>query len=316
MRPSNMPRRDFISKALLGTAGAFILPKISLADNVFNTADKPNSVVGGVLIGVTTYSYGRMKNKTAEDMLQYCLQDNLSGVELRGDAAELSAGAPKKAAGQSNADFNKAMADWRASVPMDKFKAIGKMYKDTGVTIYAYKPVVFGVDNTDEEINYAFNAAKALGANHCNCEMPEHNDAQTLRIGQIAAKHKIRVGYHAHTQATPELWDTAMSQSDYNCINLDIGHFIAGNNPDAVGFILKNHARITSMHIKDRKVNNGPNTEWGQGDTPIKDVLLLMKKNKYKFAATIELEYKVPAESDDVKEVQKCRDFAAAILNA
>jgi sugar phosphate isomerase/epimerase len=315
MKSNHLSRRGFIGTSAVAAAGALILPKISLASSFFK-ADKPNSVVGGVLIGVTTYSYGHMKNVSAEDMLQYCLQDNISGVELRGDATELSAGAPKKAAGQSNADFAKAMADWRANAPMDKFKEIGKMFKDAGVTIYAYKPVVFGAGNTDEEINYAFNAAKALGANHCNCEMPEHNDAQTKRIGDLATKHKVRVGYHAHTQATPELWDTAMAQSEYNCINLDIGHFIAGNNPDVVGFIEKNHARITSMHIKDRKVNNGPNTVFGEGDTPIKDVLLLMKKKKYKFAATIELEYKVPADSTDVKEVAKCREYMAAILSA
>jgi sugar phosphate isomerase/epimerase len=70
------------------------------------------------------------------------------------------------------------------------------------------------------------------------------------------------------------------------------------------------------MHLKDRKFNNGPNRPWGEGDTPIKDVLLLMKKNRYKFPATIELEYRVPAGSDDVKEVLICRNFAAAILSA
>ncbi|MBC7400108.1 MAG: sugar phosphate isomerase/epimerase [Mucilaginibacter sp.] len=308
MNINNLSRRGFIGSSTIAAAGALILPKTSFANSFFK-ADKPNSVVGGVLIGVTTYSYGHMKNVTAEDMLQYCLQDNISGVELRGDAAELTAGASKRPAGQS-------LADWRANVSMDAFKAIGKMYKDAGVTIYAYKPVVFGAKNTDAEIEYAFNAAKALGANHCNCEMPEHDDAQTKRIGDFATKHKMRVGYHAHTQATPTLWDTAMAQSEYNSINLDIGHYIAGNNTNTVEFIEKNHARITSMHIKDRKVNNGPNTVWGEGDTPIKDVLLLMKKNKYKFAATIELEYKVPADSTDVKEVAKCRDYAAAILSA
>ena len=316
MKTGQLSRRRFIGNSAMAVAGVFILPKVSFARSFFGANDKPNSVVGGVLIGVTTYSYRDMKNVTAEDMLQYCLQDNISGVELRGDATELSAGAPKKAAGQSAAEFSKAMADWRASVPMDKFKEIGKMFKDAGVTIYAYKPVVFGTANTDEEINYAFNAAKALGANHCNCEMPEHNDGQTQRIGDIAKKHKMRVGYHAHTQATPSLWDTAMAQSEYNCINLDIGHYIAGNNTNTIEFIEKNHGRITSMHLKDRKVNNGPNTAWGEGDTPIKDVLLLMKKNKYKFAATIELEYKVPADSTDVKEVAKCREYAAAILSA
>jgi sugar phosphate isomerase/epimerase len=313
---NNLSRRRFIGSSAVAAAGMIALTKTSFAQSVFGGADKPNSVVGGVLIGVTTYSYREMKNVTAEDMLQYCLDCNISGVELRGDAAELSAGAPKRAEGQSGADYGKAMAQWRAGVSMDVFKAMRKKFNDAGVTIYAYKPVVFGANNTDEEIEYAFNAAKALGANHCNCEMPEHNDAQTKRIGDFATKHKMRVGYHAHTQATPQLWDTAMAQSAYNCINLDIGHYIAGNNTNTVEFIEQHHDRITSMHIKDRKVNNGPNTPWGEGDTPIKEVLLLMKKKKYKFAATIELEYKVPAGSDDVKEVAKCRNYAAAILSA
>ncbi|MES2426223.1 MAG: sugar phosphate isomerase/epimerase [Bacteroidota bacterium] len=315
MKTNHLSRRLFIGSSAVAAAGALILPQTTFARSFFGAADKPNSVVGGVLIGVTTYSYGHMKNVTAEDMLQYCLQDNISGVELRGDATELSAGAPKRETGQSAGDFNKALAQWRATVPMDAFKAIGKKFKDAGVTIYAYKPVVFGDNNTDEEIAYAFNAAKALGANHCNCEMPK-SDAQTKRIGDIATKHKMRVGYHAHTQSTPTLWDTAMSQSEYNCINLDIGHYVAGNNTNTIEFIEKNHARITSMHIKDRKVNNGPNTEFGLGDTPIKDVLLLMKRNHYKFPATIELEYKVPADSTDVKEVAKCREYMAAILSA
>lgn len=316
MNNNNLSRRRFIGSSAIAAAGMIALSKTSFAGSVFGWADKPNSVVGGVLIGVTTYSYRNMKNVTAEDMLQYCLQCNISGVELRGDAAELSAGAPKRATGQAADDFNKAMANWRANVSMDVFKDIRKKFNDAGVKIYAYKPVVFGVNNTDAEIEYAFNAAKALGANHCNCEMPEHNDAQTQRIGNFATKHKMRVGYHAHTQATPQLWDTAMAQSKYNCINLDIGHYIAGNNTNTVEFIEQHHDRITSMHIKDRKVNNGPNTLFGEGDTPIKDVLLFMKKKRYKFAATIELEYKVPEGSDDVKEVIKCREYMANILSA
>lgn len=312
MKNNNLSRRRFIGSSAMATATMVAYSRPSFARAILGT-DKPNSLVGGVLIGVTTYSYGHMKNVTAEDMLQYCIQDNISGVELRGDATELSAGAPKREAGQSGADFAKVMAQWRATVSMDIFKEIGKKFKEAGVPIYAYKPVVFGVNNTDEEIDYAFRAAKALGANHCNCEFPD-NDAQTKRIGEIATKHKMRVGYHAHTNATPTLWDTAMSQSEYNCINLDIGHYVAGTSSSPIPFIEKNHARITSMHIKDRKFNNGPNTVWGEGDTPIKDVLLLMQKNKYKFPATIELEYKIPAGSDDVKEVLRCRNFAADIL--
>ena len=68
------------------------------------------------------------------------------------------------------------------------------------------------------------------------------------------------------------------------------------------------------MHLKDRKFHNGPNMPWGQGDTPIKEVLQLMKKEGYKFPATIEQEYKIPDGSDAVKEVIKCREYAKQAL--
>jgi len=106
-----------------------------------------------------------------------------------------------------------------------------------------------------------------------------------------------------------------LSQSEYNAINLDIGHYTAGTSSSPIPFIEKNHARIMSMHLKDRKYHDGPNAPWGQGDTPIAEALQLMKKNKYKFPATIELEYDIPKDSDAVKEVIKCREFAAKALS-
>jgi hypothetical protein len=53
---------------------------------------------------------------------------------------------------------------------------------------------------------------------------------------------------------------------------------------------------------------------WGHGDTPIKEVLQLMKTEKYKFPATIELEYAPPEGSDSEKEIIKCLAFAKAAL--
>jgi sugar phosphate isomerase/epimerase len=314
MKNNKLSRRKFIGSSTVAATGALFLSKTSFAHNVLKGANKPNSLINGVLIGVTTYSYRGLPG-TAEDMLKYCLACNISGVELRGDAAELSAGAPQRQAGQDVKEYNKNLAQWRATVSMDRFKAMRKMYNDAGVSIYAYKPLALAINNTDEEIEYAFRAGRELGVTQITVEHPD-NDDQTKRIGSFADKYKIRVGYHAHTQATPTLWDTAMSQSEYNCINLDIGHYVAGNSASPVPFIEKNHARITSIHLKDRKFNNGPNTAWGQGDTPIKEVLELMRKNHYKFPATIELEYKIPEGSDPVKEVMKCREYAANVLKA
>lgn len=321
MEKHHLSRRRFIGGGALVATG-LLLSKTSFAGTLLGRADKPNSMVSGVQIGVITYSFRSMPG-TAEDLLKYCIDCNINAIELMGDAAEAYAGAPKRAGAfgrpqtaeetAANADYPKRIAEWRANAPMDKFVALRKMYKDAGVKIYAWKPNALGKKNSDAEIEYAFNAGKALGVSHVTVELPD--DEQTKRLGDLATKHKMMVGYHAHTQATPTLWDTALSQSEYNGINLDIGHYASGTSSSPVPFIEKYHGRITSMHIKDRKFHDGPNAPWGQGDTPIKDVMALMKKNKYKFPATIELEYNIPEGSDAVKEVKVCREYLVQALS-
>ena len=206
------------------------------------------------------------------------------------------------------------MKKWRLSVSMDKFKALRKMYEDAGVRIYAFK-LGLTLAMSDDEYQYTFNVAKVLGCNHLTMELPT-DPSLTKRIGEFAAKEKMMVGYHAHTQATPLLWDEAMAQSKYNAINLDIGHYTAGTSSDPIPFVKKNHDRITSMHLKDRKyeTNGGQNMPWGQGQTPIKEVLQLMKNEKYRFPGTIELEYTPPEGSDSMKEIAKCLDYCKAAL--
>ncbi len=307
MKNHEISRRRFIGTGMLAAAGLALSAKNSFARSILSP-EKPYSVFNGVQIGVITYSFRSMPG-SAEQILQYCKDCDINAIELMGEAAEAYAGAPKR---DGSADFFTKLADWRANCPMDKFVELRKMYNDAGIKIYAWKPNALNKRNSDAEIDYAFNAAKALGCSHVTVELPD--DTQTKRLGDFATKHKMMVGYHAHLQATFTLWDTALSQSEYNGINLDIGHYTAGTSSSPVEFILKNHARITSMHLKDRKYHDGPNAPWGEGDTPIKEVLVLMKKNKYKFPATIELEYNIPAGSDAVKEVIKCREYAKAAL--
>jgi len=312
MKQHNLSRRRFIGSSALAAAGLLAFSKSSFAGVVSGRVDKPNSLINGVQIGVITYSFRSMPG-TIEDLLRYCIDCNINAIELMGDAAEMYADAPKHETGEDWAAFEKKIAEWRVSAPMDKFKEIRKMYHDAGVNIYAWKPNALGTKNSDAEIDYAFNAGKALGVNHVTVELSD--EVQTKRLGDIAAKHKMMVGYHAHTQATPTLWDAALAQSKYNGINLDIGHYVAGTSSSPVPFIEKYHDRIISMHIKDRKFHDGPNQPWGQGDTPIKEVLQLLKNNHYKFPATIEQEYKIPDGSDAVKEVKICREYAKQALS-
>jgi sugar phosphate isomerase/epimerase len=204
---------------------------------------------------------------------------------------------------------------WRTAVAMDKFKTVKKLFDDAGVTIYAYR-LTLRADMPDAEYDYTFNAAKALGATQITMELPADR-AVSKRIGDFAAKHRVNVGYHLHTTATITAWDEAMAQSPRNGLQLDIGHYVAGTGISPVPLIEKHHARIFSMHLKDRKKaghDNSENMPWGQGDTPIADVLRVLKKNKWAIPVGIEFEYPVPAGSTWSAEIAKCVEYGKAAL--
>jgi sugar phosphate isomerase/epimerase len=76
----------------------------------------------------------------------------------------------------------------------------------------------------------------------------------------------------------------------------------------------KYHDRITHIHVKDMKINHGPAVAFGTGDVPIKDILQLMQKNKWKFQACIEFEYRIPEGSTRMAEIAKCVDYCKKIL--
>lgn len=310
----------------------------------------------GVQIGVITwYSYRQMPSLTIPSLLSYLVENGINGCELECGAAEPFAGAPggalsgffgrgrgggrragpptaaQRAAMRAAAEKRtKALNQWRMSVPMTKFEQIRRMYADRGIKIYGYKLEPVEASFPDAVFDYAFNAAKALGADQLTMEMPtlggsimnhsvKTDNALTKRIGAIAAKHRIMVGYHAHLDATPTFWDTAMSQSKYNGINLDVGHYVAAGNRDTIAFVKKNHDRITSIHLKDRDYpqhNHGSNEPWGQGDTPLKGLLQLMRDEKYRFPGSVELEYAIPAGSNPVIEVGRCVSWAKNVLLA
>jgi len=212
------------------------------------------------------------------------------------------------------AEYSAAMTKWRTSVPMSKFEELRSMYNKAGVNIYAFK-LGLTMDMPDAEFDYAFRVTKALGASHFTTELPG-DPALSDRIGKYAAKYKTLACYHYHLLASPTAWDGALAQSPYNGINIDIGHYVAAGNTDVLDFIQKHHDRIGSIHIKDRKskLNGSANMPWGQGDTPIKEVLRLMQREHYKFPASIELEYTPPEGSNCEKELVKCVAYCREAL--
>jgi hypothetical protein len=223
-------------------------------------------------------------------------------------------------------DAQKKVADWRAAATPDTWKGVRKQFDDAGINlrILCYN---MAATITNDEIDYAFRMARDLGVDAISSTS---TIPVVKRVAYYADKYKVRWGGHGHDSvvdpvqfATPASFDYIMSFSPYIGVNLDIGHFTAAGF-DAVSYIKQHHARITNIHLKDRKkssdfnavttnigVNNFP---WGQGDTPIKPVLQLLKAEKYPFPADIEYEYECRAAGTPVEEIAKCLAYAKKCL--
>ena len=325
---AKVSRRQFFGTA---AAALSVIPlRPAAASPISIMADKPNSNFGGVQIGAITYSWRSMPT-TPDDIIRYCLQAGISSLELMGNVAEDYAGAPSgpprpqrgaDLTEEQRAAFKKAAAEaaearrkWRVSMPIEKYVELRGKFKDAGIDIHIAKfsPATW----SDEEIEYSFKAAAALGAKGiCN----EIGEDACKRLSPFAEKHKMYAIFHQHRQpADPAFsFEKFLAYSPAIMLNFDAGHYFGctGLHPNRV--IEKLHDRIISLHIKDLTGPKGtpPDTNqvWGKGETPIADILKLIQKQKWPIYCDIELEYEVPADSDASKEVKKCVDFAKAIL--
>ena len=297
-----------------------------------------NSKFGGVQIGAITYSFNRIASPDPEAIIKAYVEIGLGEAELMSNHCEALAGAPpmpvffRPGAGrppgggrpqltpEQQSERKAAMekiAEWRKTTNAGTWKAVSKKFGDAGVDVAL---LCYNMQDSmkDEDIEYGFQMAKGLGVHGITTSTTL---TMAKRIAPIADTHKLLVGYHGHDAtndpnqtATLESYQTLMSYGKYNGINLDIGHFTASNY-DAVAFIKEHHAKITNLHLKDRKKDHGPNVAvWGTGDTPMKEVLQLLKKEKYPFPGNLELEYPIPEGSDIIAEAKKCLAYVKSCL--
>ena len=272
----------------------------------FSVAQKPDSNFGGVQIGAITYTYRSMPDQSLEANLNYIVQSGISSVELMGNVVEQYAGAPH------NRDE---VAQWRKTVSMDKFKEVEKMFRDRGVSIHILR--LGDARWSDEEIDYAFNACKAVGAKGICMEI---SDEAAQRMAPFADKHNLYVILHNHGQpGDPNFsFDRALAFGPKLMLNFDAGHYFGATGQNPCDLIRRLKDRIFSLHIKDK---TGPyanpkdaNQPFGQGQTPVREILQLIQKEKWPIYCDIELEYEIPEGSDAVKETIKCVEFCRRAL--
>lgn len=326
---SVLSRRKFLARAITASAGLTILP-LSYQCKGSRSSGKPNSKFGGVQIGAITYSWRSMPS-TPQDIIDYCIMAGISSIELMNPVVEDYAGIPqlppkpdrnvvlsqeeKKSYNAAVSKANDERRKWRSNVSMKKFEEFRKMFNKAGINIHIAKFSPAGW--SDEETDYAFKAAKALGSVGVSNEIGEE---ACKRLGPIAEKHGMYAIFHNHLQpGDPDFsFDTFLSYSPANMLNFDVGHYFGATGLHPNGIIERLHDRIVSIHLKDKtsptSVPANTNMPWGQGETPIADILNLIRKNNWPIYCDIELEYPIPEGSDAALEVKKCVDYCKAIL--
>jgi hypothetical protein len=268
----------------------------------------------------------------------------LTAVELRGEAIEAALGALERPAprptppasatpaptgaapatpprpptpAQIAAQARAALRTWRLAATPAMFEAVRAQFAKAGVAI----PIVrmpLGDGLYDEEIDYSFNVARWLGARALTCDAPV---SQARRLGLFAEKHRMRVGFCGGSDVTnvdafgrPGAWEQAFFYSPQNSACVDVGHYTAGNGTSAVEFLRRYHARITNICLSDRKTGQGPSVPWGEGNTPLREILQLVQRERYPWTVTIAVSYPLPSGSTVEAELARCVSFCEAAL--
>jgi sugar phosphate isomerase/epimerase len=296
-------RRDFIRISMAAVpASVPMLPKI---DSVFN----------GVRLGSTTYSFRDLprtpgSSDAVDVMIKALTECGVGETELSSPFLEPL---PPEEGPYSQRAYDE-LTRWRFSTSLDYFRAVRKKFQDAGISVFSYA-VDFRSDLSDKELEKLFEQAKALGVGVISSSV---QISVLGRVVPLAEKYKVSIALHGHSNvqdtdqfSSPESFSKALKMSKYFKVNLDIGHFAAANF-NSVEYIREIHDRITHLHVKDRKKNQGPNVPWGEGDTPIKQVLVLLKENKYPIRALVEYEH--GGQGTPIEEVKKCMTYMRQAL--
>ena len=301
----NMTRRSFLagSTAFGGLAlvsSAEVCTGGAPAPSTCCRKNKSRSLYNGIEVGCITYSYRSMRQKNAEDIVKYAVEDGLGTLELKGEVVD---------------EYLKR----EGARDMGRLPALRKMFDDAGVSIHIVKYGGIGGKNVKED-EYRMAVAKALGAKCITREVPKVAEYETIgrRCAALADKHGVFIAFHNHMQIDSLTYDGPLLGYSPNLrINFDIGHYVAATTDDAkrfidpLAFIEKYHEKIFSIHLKDRttKANGSKNLEFGKGDTPLAKLFPFLQRKGWPFYCDIELEYKIPNGSDAVTEVARCNAF-------
>jgi len=303
---NNISRRTWAKRAVFGLAGAWVAGSRVLARDTSWATD--------VIVGLQTYS---LRDRALPEAIVAMQALGIRHCELwEGHVEPEEYRWQRGLSPQQLRENREQLRQWRATLSMDVIEGIRQQFERAGIRILAYN-ATFKDDISDQELELGFRVAKALGTDTVNSSATVR---VMDRVDAVAQQYRIRVGMHNHANvdkpnefATPDSFARGMAgKSDLIGINLDTGHFTAANF-DPLQYIRDHHERVFSIHLKDRKANQGPRTPFGEGDTPLAAILALIKTNGWDIPTFIEYEYDG---ADTMAELRRCLTYCKNALNS
>jgi sugar phosphate isomerase/epimerase len=311
----NMSRRGF---GKLAFAGASSLAAISALNELAvraaaQSGTKSNrSLINGVQFGLQPFCYHDldMTPENRATLIRRLVQNGMGMVELHATWVEPRFNGPGVSAQQAR----EKLRQWRESAPASHYHKIRKEFDDAGITIFTYY-VGFNDTYSAAEIDATFEGAKILGAKGC---VGSFGLAVAHRFAPYPGKHGMFLGLHNHDNLSdPDAFNTeasfekGLSYSPDFKATLDVRHYTAANQ-DCLGFLERHHERVSSVHLGDRRKNNGRSTPFGEGDAPIIQILRMIHDNEWPIVVLLEFEHGTLR--PEVEEVRLMFDYCKRAL--
>lgn len=273
----------------------------------------PNrSLIKGVQFGLQPFCYHdlAMTPENRATLVKRLVQNGLGMVELHATWCEPRFNAP----GVSAEAARQKLREWRLSPPAGHYAAIKKEFDAAGISIFTYY-VNINDSYTDAEVDATFAAARSLGAKGC---VGSQGLRVSKRLAPFPGKHGMFLGLHNHSNLsdpdalnTEASFVTGLGFSPDIKATLDVRHFTAGNG-DCLGFLERHHARTSSVHLGDRRRNQGRSAPFGEGDAPIIEILRMIRDNQWPIVVLLEFEHGTLR--TQVEEVQLMFDYCKRAL--
>jgi sugar phosphate isomerase/epimerase len=284
-------------------------------------AKKIDSIVQGVQFGLQSYVFsgiGLPQDSILDVVVKSMVASGLGECDLFAPLLEPAAIRDRILANEPGSDQARAeLAKWRSSVSLDYFRAIRKKFEDAGIEIHALSGLSGFLGSTEEEVNRTFEIAEAFGAPLLSLGMTTLSAAK--RLAPLAEKRNFKVGIIGRPDmsvtnpdviARPENFEAALSLSTAYWMSFDVGD-ATGGGYDSLKFVEDHHDRIAMLYLKDRRRKDRLSVPWGEGDTPLREILRLIRDRKYPIRCYIDCDYKTGNRPADV---QRSFEYAKSAL--